>query len=130
MKSLEELAIILEVLEDDLRTGNAYRAASRNLSVSPVHSELGATGNLPHLGATAADPSQVSHLHVFCPQEAVMSLMTWLPVQSRTLITVHGQRNTTKPRLPPTVCPLTFNIHSWKMSETLNNATTRTATRS
>uniref|UniRef100_A0A3P9KDD6 Zgc:113279 n=1 Tax=Oryzias latipes TaxID=8090 RepID=A0A3P9KDD6_ORYLA len=53
MKSLEELAIILEVLEDDLRTGNAYQAASRN---SPVHSELGATGSSDELDDVASSP--------------------------------------------------------------------------
>lgn len=47
-KSLEELAIIVEVLEEDLRTGNTYTYSSppRNLSSfeSPVSPELSPTG--------------------------------------------------------------------------------------
>ncbi|KAM7373508.1 hypothetical protein PAMP_008353 [Pampus punctatissimus] len=40
-KSLEELAIIVEVLEEDLRTGNTYRSPPQTLSpsASPVSSE-------------------------------------------------------------------------------------------
>ncbi|XP_004076054.1 NF-kappa-B inhibitor zeta isoform X2 [Oryzias latipes] len=67
MKSLEELAIILEVLEDDLRTGNAYRAASRNLSVSPVHSELGATGSSDEFDDVASSPESYAD---YCPWTA------------------------------------------------------------
>ncbi|XP_023130431.1 uncharacterized protein zgc:113279 [Amphiprion ocellaris] len=45
-KSLEELAIIVEVLEEDLRTGNTYTSSPRNLSSfeSPVSPELSPTG--------------------------------------------------------------------------------------
>ncbi|XP_051813505.1 NF-kappa-B inhibitor zeta [Acanthochromis polyacanthus] len=45
-KSLEELAIIVEVLEEDLRTGNTYTSSPRNLFPfeSPVSPELSPTG--------------------------------------------------------------------------------------
>ncbi|XP_023284253.1 NF-kappa-B inhibitor zeta-like [Seriola lalandi dorsalis] len=45
-KSLEELAIIVEVLEEDLRTGNTYRSSSQTLSSfdPPVSPEWSPTG--------------------------------------------------------------------------------------
>lgn len=130
MKSLEELAIILEVLEDDLRTGNTYQNATRNLPASPVHSELCTTGNVLKLwGLQQLESSQSTHLHVFSPQEAVMSMTKWLPVQNLTLLTVRAQRNTTKPQLPPTACSLTFNTYlskMWTMKKKLIGTTTTT----
>ncbi|KAM4566780.1 uncharacterized protein PAE49_010284 isoform 1-T2 [Odontesthes bonariensis] len=46
MKSLEELAIILEVLEEDLRTGNNYHSLPKNLSASspPANPEFSPSG--------------------------------------------------------------------------------------
>ncbi|CAG6007541.1 unnamed protein product [Menidia menidia] len=46
MKSLEELAIIVEVLEEDLRTGNTCRSLPGNLSASssPVNPEMSPSG--------------------------------------------------------------------------------------
>uniref|UniRef100_A0A3Q1F2F5 Zgc:113279 n=1 Tax=Acanthochromis polyacanthus TaxID=80966 RepID=A0A3Q1F2F5_9TELE len=50
-KSLEELAIIVEVLEEDLRTGNTYTSSPRNLFPfeSPVSPELSPTATSPHM---------------------------------------------------------------------------------
>lgn len=46
-KSLEELAIIVEVLEEDLRTSNTYRSPTHSLSSSypAVSPERSPTGN-------------------------------------------------------------------------------------
>ncbi|XP_041796734.1 uncharacterized protein zgc:113279 [Chelmon rostratus] len=43
-KSLEELAIIVEVLEEDLKTGNNYRSPSQSSSDLPVSPEQSPTG--------------------------------------------------------------------------------------
>lgn len=45
-KSLEELAIIIEVLEEDLRAGNSFRSPSQSLSSAhpPVSPEGSPTG--------------------------------------------------------------------------------------
>ncbi|XP_024113813.1 nuclear factor NF-kappa-B p105 subunit [Oryzias melastigma] len=67
MKSLEELAIILEVLEDDLRTGNTYQNATRNLPASPVHSELCTTGSSDEYDEVASSPESYT---AYCPSTA------------------------------------------------------------
>uniref|UniRef100_A0A3B5B849 Uncharacterized LOC103356437 n=1 Tax=Stegastes partitus TaxID=144197 RepID=A0A3B5B849_9TELE len=61
-KSLEELAIIVEVLEEDLRTGNTYTSPPQNLPSfeSPLSPELSPTGNsygaYPHCSEMIPSP--------------------------------------------------------------------------
>ena len=130
-KSLEELEIIVEVLEEDLRAINTHHSLSQTLSsnppVSPAQSPAGNSRrpdqhlyNMSLKNILTATTSTTPHMQCLLSNiqgTTVTSLMKWSPAHSPTCRTHWAEWSTTRPRRLSASCTPAFSLPAlqlWK----------------